>query len=138
MKVVEAKVDPAKVQVAIEIDSADEPAIVADLVTLYRWGRTKFDPIKCGEEYPPELCSIGEVHILFLKPVDDVPSTTGPVDGVYLTQLEIWLDQIQIDVMLDPSVAPTSFAELDQLHATAAEKNGGGAEEKNELFTGLK
>lgn len=141
MKIVEAKVDDAKVQVAIEIVARDEPAIVADFVAIYRWGRTKFGPIKCGSEYPPELCQIGEVHIFLLTLEEDVPSPTGKPVEVYLTKLEIWLDQIQIDVRLDPTVRLSSFTEIDELHNSVARETqgtGGGAEMKNEIFTGLK
>lgn len=139
MKIVEAKVDTAKVQVAIEIVNKNEPAIVADFVTLYQWGRTKFGPVKCGKEYPVELCQIGEVHIFLLTLEEDVPSPAGPPVEVYLTKLEIWLDQIQIDTNLDPTIQ--SFAELDKLFNDVAQQTqgtGGGAETKNEIFTGLK
>lgn len=142
MKIVEAKVDPAKVQVAIEIVGKDEPTIVADFVTLYQWGRSKFRPVKCGREYLPELCQIGEVHIFLLTTLEeDVPSPTGEPVEVYLTKLEIWLDQIQIDANLGPTAQLTSFAEIDELHNSVAQQTqgtGGGVEIKNEVFTGLK
>lgn len=139
MKVVEAKVDAARVQVAIEIVGEDEPAIVADFVTLYQWGRTKFGPVKCGSEYPPELCQIGEVHIFLLGSQEDVPSVTGEPVEVYLTKLEIWLDQVQIDANLDPTIQ--SFAEFEKIHNSVAQKTqgtGGGIELVNEIFTGFK
>ncbi|OGD73853.1 hypothetical protein A3A84_04050 [Candidatus Collierbacteria bacterium RIFCSPLOWO2_01_FULL_50_23] len=138
MKIVETKVEDEKVQVAIEVTSSDEAAITADLVSLYRWGRSKFRPVKCGEEYPPELCSIGEVHIFFLAPQKDVPSTTGELVDVYRMRLEIWLDQFQIDTFLNPSSGLTMFAEVNLFHTAAAEKNGGGIKSTNEIFTGLK
>lgn len=139
MKIVEVKVEDAKVQVAIEVVGEDEPAIVADFVTLYQWGRSYFRPVKCGKEYPPNLCQIGEVHVFLLVLEKDVPSPTGEPVEVYLTKLEIWLDQSQIDAHLDPTIR--SFAELDELHSRVAQETqgtGGGAEVKNEVFTGLK
>lgn len=139
MKIVEAKVDDARVQVAIEIVTSDEPTIVADFVALYQWGRIKFGPVKCGKEYPVELCQIGEVHIFLLALEEDVPSPTGEPVEVYLTKLEIWLDQIQIDANLDPTIQ--SFAEFEEIHNSVAQETqgtGGGIETKNEIFTGLK
>lgn len=139
--VVETKVEPTKVQAAIVLNRDGEEAFVADVLDIYAWGRDHFRPIKCGDEYPPNLCQIGEVHIVILIPAKGVPSTNGESVDVYMTLVELWLDQTQIDVLFSPAAIPTSFAELDEFHASVAQQTqgtGGGAEVVNEIFTGLK
>jgi hypothetical protein len=140
IQVVETKVEPAKIQAAVVLDnkSVSEEDFVADILEIYTWGRSYFRPYKCGDEYPPNLCQYGEVHIFVLVPMEGVPSTTGPVE-VYMTLVELWLDQAQIDVLL--SAQPTSFTELDEFHSSVAQQTegtGGGATVVEEIFTGLK
>ncbi len=127
LKVIETMKDPGKVQVAVEISKgSNEATDVADFIETYRWGRAHFNPIKCGDPYPPSMCQIGEVHIYVLIQKSGIHSTTGPVVG-YIVTASMWLDQTQIDVLLDKkgNALPATFQALVQFHQDVAQSSQG-------------
>lgn len=120
-------VDKDVIKVAFEIDpSATEKVIVADIIEIYRWGRSGFAEAKCGEDYPKEMCRWGSVSIAVIVGQRQISLDKGTV-RVPMAIYYSWLDQIQIDHLLAMK-PPTTLKELIGFHdaVSKATKSTGG------------
>lgn len=120
-------VDEDVIKVAFELDpSANEKEVVADVVEIYRWGRSRFAEAKCGEDYPKEMCRWGSVSITLVVGQRHISLDKGTVRvpmAIYFS----WLDQNQIDGLLGIN-PPTTLKDLIAFHDSVfkATKSTGG------------
>lgn len=115
--------DNARISFALELKStATQGPIVADILELYRWSRQHYRPVKCGDEYPPELCKYGTTQIWVLQ--RGQVTVVGGVAEAYQVIWAMGLDQEQIDQLLN-SIPPATVSELDQFHQRAAQSTDG-------------
>ena len=143
LRIVEILFEPenARIAVALEIPERVPPTggVIADIMEVYRWSRSYYLPIKCGEEYPPELCQIGITEIYLLSR-SELPVVGGIAD-VYLVEIAMGLDQMQMDRLLN-GTPPETLQELFGFHqevAQATQGTGGyiSVPENPQLFTGI-
>lgn len=120
--------ESGRIGVALQVNvtaGGNPDDLARDIVAVYRWGRDHYGPVKCGPDYPPNLCRYGEIGIILLV---TVPSESfGPEGKIsresYAAIIEMGCDQIQIDKMLaDP---PADLDALDQFQAQAAQASLG-------------
>lgn len=106
------------VRVALEVQrgSSDE-AVTADLLAIYRWGRGYYTELKCGPDYPANMCRVGLVTVLLVGR-EQVVTTTGTAER-YVKVLAMGLDQIQLDKLL--AAPPANFEAMLEWHAAVAE-----------------
>ena len=95
--------------------------IIADVLEVYRWSRGYYLPIKCGKDYPPDLCQIGQTEIYLIQPTT-VTRRGAPIELDVLL-LSMGLDQVQIDKLLN-GTPPETQQELFGFHAQVMQETG--------------
>lgn len=126
--------------VAVELIEGTNPDdLAADFIDIYRWGRTYFSPLKCGPDYPADMCKIGVVYILVVS-LEETLNREGANQG-YFPVLDISLDQVQIDRMMENP--PGTIDELASFHQQVVEQTqgtGGSIKvyDPPEIFNGFK
>lgn len=88
--------------------------IIADVLEIYRWSRSYYLPIKCGEDYPPGLCQYGQTEIYLIQPT--TVTRRGMPMELDVLLLSVGLDQDQIDKLLN-GTPPETLQELWDFHA---------------------
>jgi hypothetical protein len=104
-----------RIAIALVIPERVPPTggIIADILEVYRWSRSYYLPIKCGEDYPPEMCRIGLTEIYLIQPTT-VMRRGMPIELDTLL-ISMGLDQIQIDKLLN-GTPPETLQELFGFH----------------------
>lgn len=108
------------IRIAVELTpNLTEEAAVADILELYRWGRSQFGEVKRGDGYPVNLYEYGnvEIAIIRVRMVDDYEGGRHPVGQIIQY---FWLDQDQIDNLFNQEKLPSSFSELLEFHENVA------------------
>jgi len=118
---------PGRIAIALEIPERTPPpgGFLADLLEVYRWSRQYYLPIKCGDDYPPNLCQYGQTEI-YLVSRTEFPVIGGMAD-VYAIRYVLFLDQEQIDNLFASGVAELmeSPQDLVDFHLQVAQNTQG-------------
>ncbi|GMR19223.1 MAG: hypothetical protein BMS9Abin34_354 [Patescibacteria group bacterium] len=122
---VDVLMDPkgGRIAVALEITNrATSSGIITDVMSIYKWSRPYYQPIRCGEYYPPELCQIGITEIFLLRR-SKVPVVDGTAE-VYVLIMAMGLDQTQMDRLIRV-IFPETLGELLGFHAQVVQETQG-------------
>jgi len=112
-----------RIALALVIPERAPPSgvLIADILEVYRWSRSYYLPIKCGEDYPPEMCRVGGTEIYLIQPMT-MTRRGAPVELDVLL-LSVGLDQIQIDNLLK-GTPPETLQELFGFHEQVMQATG--------------
>lgn len=133
---------PSLVALALRIPEKSGGDLVSDILETYRWARAKFPSvIKCGKEYPGELCDYGVVVIFLVSSTHEEIPLVHSTDQGYDKVALLILDQTQIDKLL-AKIPPETMQEVLEFHQKVAQETegtGGGVKVYNDLsiFGGL-
>ncbi len=116
--------DRIKVALTRSGNTVNGEAFAQDILTVYKWGDTHFAPVKCGGNYPKELCKFGFVEVWLLTPLKDISKVGGGKVDVYQTVIKFVLDQRQIEDELS-KVDIRTVDDLVDFHQSVARETGG-------------
>lgn len=111
-------IDEKTIRIALKPNkNVNEANAVADIIELYRWGRSQWGDAKqnCGDDYRESLCTYGNVEIAIVKVTsrrDLMGSPYSIANIIYFS----WLDQVQIDYLLKSQQLPSSLDEIVTFH----------------------
>lgn len=102
-----------------------EENLVEDILAAYKWGTSKFKPVKCGKDYPPEIenCNLGRVEIWLLFRDKPIPTSQGPQPNTFLIVARMELDQFFIETLLQRGVI--NMDQLLSFHESVAQQTYG-------------
>jgi len=135
---------PGRIAIALEIPERTPPpgGFLADLLEVYRWSRQYYLPIKCGDDYPPNLCQYGQTEIYLVG--RSKMQVIGGMADVYALRYVMILDQQQIDNLFAGGVAelmegPQDLVDFHLQVAQTTQGTGGGfaAIEGLQIFPGI-
>lgn len=116
LQIVDILFEPENARIVLALEIPENPTsggIIADIMEIYRWSRGYYLPIRCGEDYPPELCKVGTTEIYLLSRAEI--RVVGGVANVYMLEIAMGLDQIQMDKLLN-GTPPETLQELFGFH----------------------